>query len=80
MPNDITIVLRQRLNEIEQERRKNLTKVYRLLDQLEGRPVATGKYSPFPFGTMEKVIDQSLIWFERLVHRFVTAILKRLRK
>ena len=80
MPIDIFILLQQRLNEIEQERRKNITRLYRLLDQLEGRPEATGNYHPFPIGTLEKVIDKSLIGFEKFVHRIVTALLKRLRK
>ena len=80
MPKDIIIILRRTLIEIEQERRKNIDSLYRLIDRLEGRPEATGKYHPFPIGTLEKVIDQSLIGFEQWVHRMVTALLKRLRK
>jgi hypothetical protein len=61
--------------EVERKRRKALRRFYELLEKLEA---PTGRASGrFPFGVLERLVDQFLIALERGVDRLVSAALDR---
>ena len=64
----------------EQQRKAMRTLLYRIVDELEGNPVDRRSYQPFPFGVLEKAIDQRLQGLEDLVRRLVSAVEKRIPK
>ena len=55
-------------------------RLYRILAELEGRPVERRKYQSFPFGALEKVIEDRIRGVEDLVRRLVDAIEKQMPK
>ena len=66
--------------QLERERKALRTRLYRLIDELEGRPVDRRKYQAFPIGVLEKAIEQSLQGVEDLTRRLVIAVEKQLPK
>lgn len=66
--------------QLERQRKALRTRLYRILDELEGRPVDRRKYQAFPFGTLEKVIENRIRGVEDLVSRLVLAIEKQMPK
>ena len=66
--------------QLERQRKALRNRLYRVIDELEGRPVDRRKYQPFPIGVLEKAIEQRLQGVENLTRRLVIAIEKRLSK
>ena len=66
--------------QLEQQRKALRTRLYRIIDELEGRPVDHRKYQPFPIGVLEKTIEKSLQGVEDLTRRLVAAVEKQLPK
>lgn len=66
--------------QLERQRKAICTRLYRMIDELEGRPVDRRTYQPFPIGVLEKSIENSLQGVENLVQRLVSAVEKRLPK
>ena len=66
--------------QLERQRKALRQRLYRMIDELEGRPVDRRKYQPFPIGVLEKAIEQRLQGVEDLARRLVIAIEKRLSK
>ena len=64
--------------QLERQRKALRNRLYRMIDELEGRPVDRRKYQPFPIGVLEKAIEQRLQGVEDLTRRLVIAIEKRL--
>ena len=46
------------------KRRQLIEELYRILDDLEGRPVRRRQYNIFPLGILERAIQKGLIRFE----------------
>jgi hypothetical protein len=66
--------------QLESQRKAMRQRLYRMIDELEGRPVDRRKYQPFPIGVLEKVIENRLQGLEDLVRRLVIAVEKRMSK
>ena len=65
---------------LERQRKALRTRLFRMIDELEGRPVDHRKYQPFPIGALEKAIEQSLQQVENLTRRLIVAVEKQLPK
>ena len=65
---------------LERQRKALRFRLYRLIDELEGRPVKRRTYQPFPFGVLEKVFEQILQGLEEQVRRLVGQLGKRFSK
>ena len=66
--------------QLERQRKAMRTRLYRMIDELDGRPVDRRTYQPFPIGVLEKTIEKSLQGLENLVQRLVLAGEKRIPK
>ena len=66
--------------QFERQRKAMRTRLYRMIDELEGRPVDRRTYQPFPIGVLEKTIEKSLQGLEDLVRSLVSAVEKRIPK
>ena len=66
--------------QLERQRKALRNRLYRMIDELDGRPVDRRKYQAFPVGVLEKAIEQSLQGIEDLVRRLVIAVEKRMPK
>jgi len=66
--------------QLERQRKAMRNRLYRMIDELDGRPVDRRTYQPFPIGVLEKTIEKSLQGLEDLVRRLVVAVEKRLPK
>ena len=64
--------------QLERQRKALRTRLYRLIDELEGRPVDRRTYQPFPIGVLEKAIENALQGVEDLTRRLVAAVEKQL--
>ncbi len=64
----------------ERQRKAIRILLYRMIDELDGRPVDRRRYQPFPIGVLEKTIEKSLQGLEDLVRSLVSAIEKRIPK
>lgn len=65
---------------LERQRKALRTRLFRMIDELEGRPVDRRKYQPFPIGALEKAIETKLQQVEDLTTRLVVAFEKQLPK
>lgn len=66
--------------QLERQRKAIRTRLYRMIDELDGRPVDRRTYQPFPIGVLEKTIEKSLQGLEDLVRSLVSAVEKRIPK
>ena len=66
--------------QLERQRKALRTRLYRILGELEGRPVDRRKYQPFPFGALEKAVEKRIRGVEDLVRRLVLALEKQIPK
>ena len=66
--------------QLERQRKAMRNRLYRMIDELDGRPVDRRTYQPFPIGVLEKTIEKSLQGLENLVRRLVLAVEKRIPK
>ena len=66
--------------QLERQRKALRTRLYRMIDELDGRPVDRRTYQPFPIGVLEKTIEKSLQGLEDLARKLVLAIEKRFSK
>jgi hypothetical protein len=68
--------LQQQYNIAEQQRQLLVAELYRLIDDLENRPVIR-QHSPFPYGALERAIESGLDRFEKKFLRRIWAYLRR---
>lgn len=65
---------------LERQRKAMRTRLYRMIDELEGRPVDRRKYQPFPYGILEKAVELSLQALENRVRQLIEKIEKWAQK
>jgi hypothetical protein len=70
--------IKSQKKELEQQRQIMIATLYRLLDDLEGKPVRRRRTSGFPFSHIEAAISWTLLNLERSVEKLVTAALNGL--
>ena len=66
--------------QLERQRKAMRSRLYRMIDELEGRPVDRRKYQPFPIGVLEKTIEVSLQGLETLVRNLIVRVEKKVLK
>jgi len=66
--------------QLERQRKAMRSRLYRMIDELEGRPIDRRKYQPFPIGVLEKTIESSLQGLEALVRNLLIRLEKKVLK
>ena len=70
--------IKSQKKELEQQRQIMIATLYRLLEDLEGKPVRRRRTRGFLFGQIEVAINWTLLNLERSVEKLVTAALNGL--
>ncbi|MCA9938220.1 MAG: hypothetical protein KC418_06235 [Anaerolineales bacterium] len=69
--------VQRQTKELEQQRRRLVTQIYQLLDELEDRPRRRKTANLFPFNLVATPITWALLKLEKLVDKMVVAVLNR---
>ena len=67
--------LKHETDEIKRQRQMLVSRLYKLLDELEGPQAAPRRTSRFPFNLLEDAISSLLLKLERSVDKLVAAAL-----
>ena len=67
-------------SQLERQRKALRYRLYRMIDELEGRPTNRRKYPPQPYGLLAGAVEAALRTMESTIRGLVITIEKKVRK